>query len=357
MSNGSDIAFAHELLSPFCECCGVSGFEHEGKNPIGRYITECIKPYCDEAYLDRAGNIIAFKRGKARPKSKVMLAAHMDEVGFVIKHINDDGTLLFDGIGISPSAMPCSRVRIGDSGVHGVIGMTPIHLLSKQEREKPVSEDSLFIDIGASGKEEAEKYVAVGDFAVFDNGCVPLSDTRLIGKAIDDRIGCAVLCDIIKETLPYDTYFAFTVREELGTLGASAAVNGVKPDIAVAVEATTASDIPSCEGSDRVCVLGGGTVLPTIDGGTSYDKALGLIARDIAEKAGIKYQNKQKIAGGTDARTFQRASGGVRVLGIALPCRYIHTASCVADAGDVIATKRLATLIAQSFGGIDTDRI
>ena len=346
-----------EYLRKFCECDGVSGYEHEGEDCIANLIIEKIRPDCDEAYIDRAGNIIALKKGRESGGQKLLFAAHMDEVGFAVKYINDDGTLLFDDIGISPSAMPCRYVRIGENKVPGIIGMTPVHLVSRAEREKPVSADSLYIDIGAKSREEAEKLVSLGDCAAFGGEYEFLSERRVRSKAIDDRIGCAILCRLIAESTAHknDIYFAFTVGEELGTLGACAAANEIKPDLVFVVEATTASDIPGCEGRDRVCSLGMGAAVPTMDGGTSYDKALGESVRLLAKENGVAVQNKLKVAGGTDARTFQRASGGARVLGLALPCRYIHTASCVADVGDMRELERLLRLIARKFGDGEPD--
>lgn len=341
-----------EYLRAFCECDGVSGCEHEGDGCIANLIIEKIRPHCDEAYIDRAGNIVALKKGTSNNAGRLLFAAHMDEVGFAVKHINDDGTLLFDDIGISASAMPCRRVRIGERKIPGIIGMTPVHLVTKAEREKPVSADSLYIDIGAKSREEAEKLVSLGDCAAFDGEYEFLSESRVRSKAIDDRIGCAVLCRLIAEKAKYenDVYFVFTVGEELGTLGACAAANGINPDCVFVVEATTASDIPGCEGRDKVCSLGMGAAVPTMDGGTSYDKVLGESVRLLAKENGVAVQNKLKVAGGTDARTFQRAAGGTRVLGVALPCRYIHTASCVADVGDMRGVEELIRLIARKYG-------
>lgn len=338
-------------LRGFCDACGVSGFEEDGG--IADFVINEIKPYADEIYLDKAGNIIAFKKGRRTPKKRVLFAAHMDEVGFVIKHINSDGTLLFDDIGISASAMPCERVRIGKNRVPGAIGMTPVHLLSRDERKKPVEAEKLFIDIGAATREEAERLVSPGDYAVFDSDFVLLSETRFKAKATDDRIGCAILCRLIKSELEYDAYFAFTVGEELGTRGACAAANDVKPDIAVIAESTTAADIYGNNGADAVCRLGEGVVLPFMDGGTAYDRELRLFALDTAKELGISAQTKTKIAGGTDARTIQRASGGASVLGAALPCRYIHTSSCVADLADAESMERMIFALAERLGGFE----
>lgn len=334
-------------LKAFCMADGVSGFEEDGG--CARLIIDEIKPYADHAYLDKVGNIIAFKKGKRSPEKRVLFAAHMDEVGFVIKSINEDGTLLFDDIGIHPSVMPCEAVRVGENRVNGVIGMTPVHLLSADDRKKAVRAGELYIDIGATSKEDAQKYVSLGDYVAFDECYTELSDTRIKVKAIDDRIGCAILCLLIKQELEFDTYFAFTTGEELGTRGAFAAASDVKPDIVIVAEATTAGDVYGNNGKDAVCRLDGGVVLPFADGGTVYNRELRFVALEIAQENNIKTQTKTKIAGGTDARTFQRSACASAVLGVALPCRYIHSASCVADVRDMLEMKRLIFKLADNL--------
>ena len=173
-----------KLLSELCAVNGVSG--NEGK--VLEYIAELVLPYADEVYFDRMGNLVCFKKGKESPKKRILFAAHADEVGFVIKHIEEDGTLLFDDIGILPSAMPTRRVLVGDGEIPGVIGSKPVHLIPKAQRGKNVSAEDLYIDIGAKDREEAEKYVGIGDYVAFDSECIMLSENIMKAKAIDDRL-------------------------------------------------------------------------------------------------------------------------------------------------------------------------
>ncbi len=338
-----------ELLMALCSSDGVSGNEQGLLDSIAHMLL----PFSDKLYFDRSGNLVCFKKGKQVPKKRVVFAAHADEVGLAIKHIEDDGTLLFTDIGILASSLPARRVLVGEDKLPGVIGTKPIHLLPKSEREKQISYDELYIDIGADSKEQAQQYVKVGDYVSFDSECVMLSDKLLKAKAIDDRAGCAVLISLIKSELEYDTYFVFTRREELGTLGAISAANSLQPDICVVCEATTASDIFGTPDMKKVVKLGGGVALPFMDGGTLYTKRLLNIATTLADEKGIKWQTKTMVAGGTDARSFQREGHGCEVLGVALPTRYIHSSAGVCNLDDFKAQLDICRELSKVLGGIE----
>lgn len=340
-----------ELLCELCEKNGVSGFEGR----VLDYIAELVLPHVDSAYFDRAGNLVCFKKGKNAPKRKIVFAAHADEVGFVVKHIENDGTLLFDGIGIMPSSMPTRRVVVGEKEIPGVIGIKPVHLIPKEQRGKSAELSDLYIDIGAKDRAEAEGYVSVGDFVAFDSECVLFSDNILKGKAIDDRAGCAALISLIRSPLSYDAYFVFTRREELGTLGAISAANNLCPDICVVCESTTASDIYGTPDMRKVVKLGGGVAVPFMDGGTLYSQELYKLAFSIAAEKGIPIQTKTVVAGGTDARSFQREGHGCKVLGVALPTRYIHSSGGVCDLRDFDAQLRLVSALEAVLGGLEND--
>ncbi len=338
-----------ELLLSLCTFDGVSGNEFAFLD----HIADMILPFADKVYFDRIGNLVAFKKGRNVPKKKVVFAAHADEVGLVVKHIEEDGTLLFTDIGILASSLPTRRVFVGKEKLPGVIGSKPIHLIPKTDRAKQITYDELYIDIGASSREEAEKYVRLGDYASFDSECVMLSDNILKAKAIDDRAGCAVLIGLIKSELEYDTYFVFTRREELGTLGAISAANELCPDICIACESTTASDIYGTPDMKKVVKLGNGVALPFMDGGTLYTKRLFKLATALADKNGIKWQTKTMVAGGTDARSFQREGHGCEVLGVALPTRYIHSSAGVCNLDDFAAQNDICHELSKILGGIE----
>ena len=329
-----------DLLKELCDANGVSGFEKE----VGRIIAKKIKDYCDKLYFDKTGNLIAFKKGKKSPSKTIMYAAHLDEVGMMIKHINEDGTLLFDQVGMVPEVLASKRVVIGKNRIPGVICSKPVHLI--KEGASGPSFDSMYIDIGSFSAQESEKLGVYAEYAAFENDFTVFGNGKKIrSKAIDDRIGCAAMVEMIKGELEYDSYFVFTVGEEIGGAGAVVAVREIKPEIAVVLESTTASDLPANEGADRVCAAEMGVVIPFMDGGTLYDRQLYTAIRKIADDSGIKTQTKSRVAGGTDAASIQRSIDGVRVCAVSLPCRYIHTASCVASVSDVYEYMKLVKAI------------
>ena len=336
-----------KLLHELCDINGVSGFEKD----VANFICDKIKYNCDSLYISSLGNVVAFKKGAKTPSKKVMYCAHMDEVGLMIRHINDDGTLLFEKVGIMPEVLPSKHVLIGENKIHGVICSKPVHLI--KDGSNNISSDNMYIDIGTHSKEESEKLGVYSQYAAFENDFTVFGNEKMIrSKALDDRVGCAVMIDMINGQLEYDSYFVFTVGEELGGLGATHAVREITPDIAIVFESTTASDLPCNTGADRVCACGNGPVVPFMDGGTLYDKELYKKIRSLAEKENIKTQTKTKIAGGTDAAYIQRSMSGVRVCAVSLACRYIHTSSCVASICDIAEISRLAHTIDQNIESI-----
>ncbi len=329
------------LLKELCMANGVSGYE----NAVADLIISKIKDSCDCVMKDSLGNVLAYKKGKISGEKRVMLCAHMDEVGFAVKNINDDGTIDFCEVGMVSTVLPSKRVVVGDNAVEGVISARPVHLIG--DRKKACKESDLVIDIGAESKEDAEKYVKVGDFAAFKSEFMFLGDDFIKAKALDDRIGCTAMCLVCQSELPCDMYFAFTVGEELGGVGAAAATNRIKPDVCIVLEGTTASDIQGVDGADRVCVLGDGPVCPHMDGGTKYNYDIYNSIVDFARVNNVKIQTKTKIAGGTDASKIQRCLSGVTVAAVSLPCRYIHTSSSVASKSDVLSYFELVTKLTQ----------
>lgn len=332
-------------LKELCSLYGGSGRECS----VREYIMSRI-PEDAEKTVDARGNLLVFKKGKNRPHNKVMLCAHMDEVGMIITYITEKGFLKFSCVGgINVSALIGKRVVVGEQKISGVIGVKPTHLLSDEEEKIYPSKDSLYIDIGAESKSEAEKYVSLGDYAYFDSDFVQFGEGFIKGRAIDDRAGCAIMLEMLKEELLYDTWFAFTVQEETGTSGATNAAFTIKPDISIVLEATTASDINGVSGEKKVCSIDGGAVVSMMDRGTIYPKELYSKAFEEAEKNGIKAQTKTVIAGGNDARVISASAGGVKVLAVSVPCRYLHSPSCVIGESDLTECYRLASLMCGVF--------
>lgn len=260
-----------ETVKTLCALSGVASFE----DPVRDYLMEQAKPFADEMRVDALGNLIIFKKGKKSTGNKLMLCAHMDEVGLIIKRITDDGYLKFAAIGgIDRRVLIGKRVFVGWNRIPGIIGLKAVHLTTAEERGKVPRLEEYYLDIGAKDKEEAEALVSLGDFAVFDNECMEFGNGMFKAKAIDDRVGCAVMLKMLQRDLPMDCVFAFTVQEEVGTRGAFGAAFSVTPEIALVLETTTAADLPGLKGQKRVCAPGQGPVISLMDGGTIYDKEL-----------------------------------------------------------------------------------
>lgn len=336
-----------DLVKELCSLDGTSGREET----VREYIINKIEGKC-EYKVDPLGNILAFKKGKETPKNKVMLSAHMDEVGFIVTYITDDGYIKFSNVGgIDGKVIAGRTVCFSQSKkpVRGVIGLKAVHLTDGSEKGKVPSCSKMYIDIGASSKEEAEKYVSVGDSAYFVSEPVEFGNNKLKAKAIDDRFGCAIMLSMIESDLPYDAHFAFLVQEEVGCRGAGPAVWRVRPDYAIVLEATTASDIAFVDDENTVCRQGEGAVVSFMDRSTVYDMELFKGAFEIAKEKGIKIQPKTTVAGGNDAGTIHKSCEGVRTIAVSLPCRYIHSGTCVADKRDMNACYDLAKALVEEY--------
>lgn len=326
------------MLKDLCLLNGTSGREDAVRN----YIIEKIKDKCEYS-VDVLGSVIAFKKGKKAPDKKVLVAAHTDEVGFIITDITDDGYLRFAPVGGIDAAVVLGR-RVDINGIKGVVGAKAVHLLSDDEKKNEPAFDKLAIDIGAADKAEAEKAVSLGDCAYFASDYCEFGDGFIKSKALDDRIGCMLMIELINSDLEYDTYFCFNVQEEVGLRGSGCSAYAVKPDVAVILESTTAADIDVVTGGDKCCVLGKGPVVSFMDGRTIYDKQIFDLAFEVAKENNIKIQTKTKIAGGNDAGAIQKSGAGCRVAAVSLPCRYIHSGSSVVKIGDIEETRRFLPL-------------
>ena len=353
------------LLKKLCLAFGPSGNEDE----IREIIISEIKDHADEYYTDKVENLIAFKKGKKRPGKKRLFTAHMDEVGFMITSAGDDGYLKFKNLGgIESTVILGKQAIVGEKRFTAIFGGKPVHLLKNDEREKMRSVDDMYLDIGVAKKEEKKdedkdkksgkknkedkedekekkdepKPVEIGEFATFKSDFLEFGQDKIKCKAIDDRFGCYILIEMIKSKLAYDSYFAFTICEEIGLRGAKTAAHIVQPDVAVVFEATTAGDIYDKKEKNKICSLGDGAVISIMDNTAIYNKKLIDLAFDTAQKKSIKTQVKQTVAGGNDSGAVQKSGKGVEVLAISLPTRYIHSPSCVADLNDMDECLKLA---------------
>lgn len=331
------------MLRELCLLNGASGDE----SAVRDYIIEKIKDSCDFT-VDALGSVIAFKKGRKTPDKKVMFCAHMDEVGFIITHITDEGFLKFAPVGgIDADAVLTRRLSI--NGITGVAGAKAIHLMTGSEKESVPEFKDLLLDIGAENKAEAEKQVQPGDYAYFISDYCEFGNGFIKAKALDDRIGCMLLIEMINSDLEYDAYFCFNAQEEVGLRGAACTAYSVKPDISVIIESTTAADIDGVCAAERCCVLGKGPVISYMDLRTVYDRELYQKSLAAAEKNSIMVQTKTKIAGGNDAGAVQTSAGGCRVAAVSLPCRYIHTGASVVKKSDIEETRRFFKVFAQSL--------
>ncbi len=335
-----------DTLKTLCYLSGASGNEDEVRD----YILERVMPFSDGMTTDNMGNLIVNKKGKKSCGKKILICAHMDEVGFIITGIDDDGFLRFDFIGgIDRRVVIGKCVYIGKDRIRGIIGIKAYHHVSKDEEKAVPKRDELYIDIGAKSKDEAKELVSLGDTAVFDDSVLEFGEGYLKAKAIDDRVGCAAMIKLLERELPCDCTFAFTVQEEIGTRGAKIVSNRVNPDIAIVLEGTTAADLPEVPEGKRICRLGEGIVIPFMDNSTVYSRELYKTVTELAEKNGIKWQTKTMIAGGTDASAVQRSGNGVDTIAISAPIRNIHSPACIAKISDFEIMPRLVMLLLEAL--------
>lgn len=327
------------LLKSLCELSGVSGNE----TAVRDFILNEIKGYA-EVSVDNKGNIIAFKKGKKTGRT-VMADAHMDEVGIIVTSVTEDGFLTFSTVGgIKASALMCRKVNI--NGTIGVIGSKPIHLCKGDEAKNLPETDELYIDIGAGNKAEALSAVSLGSVGTFVTDFTA-TDGGFFAKAIDDRVGVAVLINLLKQQAEYDFYAVFSCGEEVGSGAAACAAFGIAAETAVVLECTTAADIPGVSPEKSVCKVYSGPAVSFMDGGAVYSKSL----YNAAINSGIKCQPKAATTGGNNAARISTALNGIECVAISLPCRYIHSACSFASVEDIENMELIAKYIINFAAG------
>ncbi len=329
------------MLKKLSELSGVSG--DEGR--VREYIKSQIANDCRKMIEDPYGNLIVSKR--THKKLKVMLAAHMDEVGVVVIGIEKDGLLKFKAIGLTPQVLIAKRISFEKNHITGVIGHKPVHLSKDEERKKYPEIKDLFIDIGVSSKEEANKLVEVGTCGTFDTTYRGQGDT-IYGKAFDNRIGCYMLVQLIKNTnLP--VHYAFTVQEEAGLRGARIVAFRVAPQIALAIDTTASAEWPVEKDVAKYPAIGKGPVITVADRSIICDQEITNLLRKTAEDNGIPYQNKQPMIGGTDAGAIHLSREGIRTGVLSTAARYIHSPLAIASKKDIDAGIRLLELTLENI--------
>ena len=329
----------NELLKNLTEAVGVSGEEKE----IRLLIRDLIAEHVDEWHVDAMGNLIALKKGTGAVDLRVMVDAHMDEVGLIITDHDSNGTLKFSGVGaFDARALLGKVVQVGPKKIIGVIGARPIHLLNASQRNSIASTDSMRIDIGVKNKDAASGKVSLGERAAFVTEYEELGPTA-VGKSFDNRAGCAALIELLQgEPFPFDLIATFTVQEEVGLRGANTAAYGVKPDVALVLECTPAFDLPNKNDVSPNVALGNGPSIYVMDSGTLQDPRLVSLISQTAADNNIPFQIRRPGGGGTNTSIIQRVRGAIPAATIAVPGRYPHTPTMMINLDDYANVVKLA---------------
>lgn len=322
------------LLKTICETAGAPGFEQRVRELVIKEVT----PLVDEVSVDNMGNVIALKKGRER--RKVMVAAHMDEIGFIVTHIDDDGFLRFHPLGgFDPKTLSSQRVIVhGSRDLIGVMGCKPIHLMKPEERTKQVPINEYFIDLGMS-KEEVIKIVAIGDPVTRERQLIEMGDC-VNSKSLDNRVSVFILLEALRQLkdqdVPYDIYGVFTVQEEVGLRGAMSVAHLIDPDFGFGLDVTIAFDVPGANGHDSVTRLGKGAAIKIMDGSVISDYRMVNYLKHIARQENIKWQPEILPAGGTDTAGVQRYGKKGAISGaISIPLRHIHQTIELASKADI----------------------
>lgn len=324
------------LLAEICETPGVPGYEKLIRN----FIIENVKPIVDEVWTDNIGNVITLKRGKSQEK-RVMVAAHMDEIGFIVTHIDDKGFLRFHTLGgFDPKTLTAQRVVVhGKQDLIGVMGSKPIHVMTPEERNKPAVLSDFFIDLGMS-KEEVEKVVSIGNPVTRERKLIEMGNC-VNCKSIDNRVSVFILIETLKalQTPPYDVYGVFTVQEEVGLRGANVATHHINPDFGFGLDTTIAFDVPDAAPHQQITALGQGTAIKIMDASAISDYRMVDFMKATATEHNISWQPEILTAGGTDTAALQQRGRNGAISGaLSIPTRHIHQVIEMADKRDIQAT-------------------
>ncbi len=322
------------LLKKICEIPGAPGFEQR----IRQFVLQEVTPLVDEVSVDSMGSIIAVKKGKNA--KKVMVAAHLDEISFIVTHIDDDGFLRIHTLGgFDPKTLTAQRVIVhGRKDVVGVMGSKPIHIMKPEERNKAPQIHDYFVDVGMK-KEEVEKIISIGDPITRERELIEMGDC-VNSKSIDNRVSVFILIEALRELkdkeLPFDVYGVFTVQEEVGIRGAISATHRIDPDFGIAVDTTIAFDVPGAQPHEMISRLGHGAAIKIMDGGVICDYRMVNYLKDLAKKHTIKWQPEILTGGATDAYGMQRSGKSGAITGaISIPTRHIHSVIEMAHKEDI----------------------
>ena len=339
-----------KLLKEICEIPGAPGFER----PIRNFVMTRIKKHVDDLYIDNVGNLVAIKKGTGATNKKVLVAAHMDEIGFIVTHIDDEGFVKFHTLGgFDPKTLTAQRVIIhGKKDLVGVMGTKPIHVLTSEERNKVPKISDFFIDLGMPPK-EVEKWVSVGDPVTRERELIEMGDC-VNCKSLDNRVSVYVLIESLKKIKkpPVDVYAVFTVQEELGMRGASVTAHQINPDFGITLDTTIAFDVPGAQPHERVTALGKGAAIKIMDASVVCDGRMVAFLKETARKNKIPWQPEILTAGGTDTAQIQRMGKDGSISGaISIPTRHIHQVIEMANKKDI---DHAVQLLVKSIEGLAT---
>lgn len=323
------------LLEELSNAFGPAGCEDE----VRRVLVRALRDSVDDMQIDALGNLIAFKRGNGpEPRLKVMVDAHIDEVGLMVTRIEKNGLLGFRAVGgVDPRLLLAKGVVVGEKRLSGVIAAPPVHLTKPEQREQVIKVEQLVIDIGAISEDEAKSLVKIGDYVAFDTRFQVLSKDGLRtvkGKAFDDRVGCAVLAALADSKYGLDLYLSFSAQEEVGWRGARVAAFRIEPDLAFVLEGSICDDTPKKEDVSPTTKLGKGPAITVMDRSFIADKRLVRLLTEVARAEDIPFQFKQPGKGSTDAGAIHLTKTGVPSVAVSVPCRYIHSPVSIASLND-----------------------
>lgn len=347
------MSFNLSLFKTICETPGAPGFEQK----IRQLIIEEVRPLVDSLSIDNMGNVITLIKGKDNPPAKkAMVAAHMDEIGFIVTHIDDNGFLRFHTLGgFDPKTLTAQRVIVhGHKDLIGVMGSKPIHVMSADEKNKVPKITDYFIDLGMPG-DEVKKLVNIGDPVTRERELVEMGEC-INCKSIDNRVSVFILIETLRELRdnPYDVYGVFTVQEEVGLRGAQVASHQINPDFGFGLDTTIAYDVPGAQAHEKITELGKGAAIKIMDASTICDYRMVRYLKDIADKNGIKWQPEILTAGGTDTAGLQRHGKNGAISGaISIPTRHLHQVIEMAHKSDISSCIQLLRLALENLDQFD----
>jgi len=331
-----------ELLKKLCETPGISGYE----SLVTEVIKDELQVFCDNVETDCMGNVIALKKGADGQKAnkKIMLAAHMDQIGFLVRSIDKNGFIRFARVGgFDSKTLVAQRVIVhGKKDLIGVIGSKPIHVLEEAEKRKAPDFKDFYIDVGL-GKKEVEEVIQPGDYITFDRNFVQMNDKMVTSLALDNRVGVYVIIEALRRVKnnQVNIYAVATSQEEVGLRGAITSSYAIEPDVGIALDVTIAMDTPGIKEEEKVCALGKGTAISIMNSSVIAHRGLYRFLKELADKNNISYQIDIMERGGTDAGSIQKARCGVITGGISIPSRYIHSVVEMCHIDDIEATIQL----------------